>query len=152
MNRFGPRDRPNRFSDQIGKTYPTKAWSRSNWEQLTKKLDLQYSYSWQEGLECIYQYIDWINSCRLLVTSDSLGVHIGLALNKKIVVLYGATHPGEVYLYGHGKIVLPKPSFDCMPCLKPECSNERFCMDFISPDMVFEQIESMQASEMVASF
>ena len=136
----------------VGKTYPTKAWARPNWEILAKKLDLQYSYSWQEGLECIYQYIDWINSCRLIVTSDSLGVHIALALKKKIVVLYGATHPGEVYLYGQGKTVFPKANFDCMPCLSPECSNEKFCMDFISHDVVFEQIESMLSSELVVNY
>ncbi len=132
----------------VGQTYPTKAWPRSSWNALAKKLDSQYSYSWQEGLECIYQYIDWINSCHLLVTSDSLVVHVGLALGKKIIVLYGPTHPGEVYLYGQGKTILPQSNFDCMPCLSPECSNEQFCMDFISHDMVLEQIESMLASEM----
>ena len=135
----------------VGKTYPTKAWPKSNWGTLAKKLDSHYSYSWQEGLECIYQYIDWINSCRLLITSDSLGVHIGLALKKKIIVLYGATHPGEVYLYGRGKILLPKSDFDCMPCLSPECNNERFCMNFISDEMVFDQVESMLAHDMAMS-
>ena len=135
----------------VGETYPTKAWPRCNWETLARKLSPQYSCSWQEGLECIYQYIDWINSCNLLVTSDSLGLHIGIALKKKVVVLYGPTHPGEIYLYGLGERILPPSNFDCMPCLSPECTNDKFCMDFISPNTVSEKVEFLLNSKIFAN-
>jgi heptosyltransferase II len=127
----------------VGSSYPTKEWPKDLWEQLGSKLDGTFKYTWQEGLNDIYQYIDWINSCELLVTSDSLGQHIALALNKKLLVLFGPTHPLEVYLYGLGKAITPKKAFDCMPCMEPVCGNDIFCMDTITPEQVLKEIQEI---------
>lgn len=131
----------------VGKTYPTKAWPKSSWESLAKKLDSRYSYSWQEGLENIYAYIEWINSCRLLVTSDSLGVHIAIALKKDLVVMYGPTKMGEVFLYNLGKGILPTGQFACMPCFKSTCTNQKFCMEDVAPDQVMKEVELLLSTK-----
>ena len=41
--------------------------------------------SWQQGHKNLSKYIDWINSCRLIVTCDSLGQAVAQALGKKVV-------------------------------------------------------------------
>jgi len=43
----------------------------------------EYTFSMQQGMDNLHLYMDWINSCRLLVTNDSLGLHIALASEKK---------------------------------------------------------------------
>ena len=127
----------------VGKTYPTKAWPQTCWQELSKTLSSRYTCSFQEGLENVYHYIDWIGSCESLITSDSLGLHIALALGKKVLIFYGPTHPGEVHLYGLGKAVFPKEQLSCMPCLQPTCTNDRFCMELITVDQVIEEVNLM---------
>ena len=69
-------------------------------------------------------------------------MHIAIALKKQVLVIYGPTHPGEVCLYGLGKVISPENHFDCMPCFEPICSNDVFCLDQVSPQKVFEEIKN----------
>lgn len=88
------------FNYKVGAKFPDKAWDKENWEILEKKLKQdEISISWQEGLENLYEYIDWINANRIIVTSDSLGLHIALALGKTVVALFGPTSSKEICFY-----------------------------------------------------
>ncbi len=60
-----------------------------------------------------------VNLCKILITSDSLALHIGIALKKKIIVFFGPTSSAEIELYGRGKKIIPKTG--CLCCYKPEC-------------------------------
>lgn len=128
------------FNYDVGKKWPNKAWPKKNWEELEVFIGKKYSCSWQQGLKNIEEYIEWINSCRLLLTNDSLGLHIALALKKRVVALFGPTAHREVYLYGRGVAMLPEGEYKCLPCLSPKCANDVFCMDNISVRQVFETI------------
>ena len=55
-----------------------------------------YSISWQEGLNNMEQYFDWIHRCRLIVTNDSFGPHLAIAMKKKIVALFSSTRSSGV--------------------------------------------------------
>lgn len=123
----------------VGSKWPNKAWPKPYWNKLVELIEKDYTYSWQQGMEDIRQYIEWINSCRLLVTTDSLGLHIALALKKNVIILYGPTHSGETYLYGRGKEIFPEVNYNCIPCLEPVCRQEKCCMLFISPERVKEE-------------
>jgi len=70
-----------------------------------------------------------VNLCSLIITSDSLSLHIALALNKKVVVFFGPTSANEIELYGLGKKVLPRGEFLCF--YKKKCQHERNCGDLI---------------------
>ena len=127
----------------VGSKWPNKAWPVQHWERLKKLMDGQYTYSMQEGLDSLHKYMDWINSCRLLVTNDSLGLHIALALRKKVVVLYGPTNPNETYFYGRGEVLYPSASYECIPCLAPVCTQEITCMETIDPAEVKLKIDRL---------
>jgi heptosyltransferase-2 len=129
----------------VGSKWPNKAWPTENWEKLKQLMDGRYTYSMQQGLESLHKYMDWINSCRLLVTNDSLGLHIALALRKKVVVLYGPTNPNETYFYGRGEVLYPSVGYDCIPCLAPVCTQPRLCMEFIDPAEVMKRIDKLLA-------
>lgn len=124
----------------VGSKWPNKAWPEDKWEELRGLLDGGYVYSMQEGLDDIRRYIDWINQCRVLVTNDSLGLHIALALKKKVVVLYGPTNPNETYFYGRAEALFPKVRYNCIPCLSQKCIQKKNCMSFISPQDVMRRI------------
>lgn len=125
----------------VGNKWPNKAWPSEYWEELAKLIEGHHTYSWQRGLNSLYEYIDWINSCRLIVTADSLGKHIALALKKKVLILYGPTNPNETYLYGLGKELLPSVDYSCIPCMKNRCLQGKSCMYFISPQRVANEIK-----------
>jgi len=127
----------------VGSKWPNKAWPKESWDALKKLMDGQYTYSVQQGLDSLHKYMDWINSCRLLVTNDSLGLHIALALRKKVVVLYGPTNPNETYFYGRGEVIYPSVDYPCIPCLAPTCVQKTVCMEFIKPTDVKERVDKL---------
>lgn len=125
----------------VGSKWPTKAMAKYKWEELAQKLQARnITYSWQQGMNNLYEYMDWIAGCDILVSSDSLGVHLALALKKRVVVLYGATSGEEVYLYNRGIAIYPKINYPCIPCYKPKCQMPGHCMDFIDIDEIIAYI------------
>lgn len=129
------------FNWTVGNKWTNKAWPKSYWVRLQDLIRDKYSISWQQGLNSIYEYIDWINSCKLIVTADTLGLHLGLALKKRIVALFGPTSAYEVYFYNCGSFLLPEAPYKCIPCFKPHCDKERQCMEYITPQKVKERVE-----------
>lgn len=131
------------FNWVAGNKWKNKAWPRAYWEKLEKLFNAKYTISWQKGLNNLYEYMDWINSCRLIITNDSLGMHLALALKKQLLALFGPSYSKEVYLYGQGKILTPQIDYKCIPCLQAECFQKEHCMRFIMPDKVKIEAEKI---------
>ena len=131
------------FNWAVGSKWPNKGWPREHWDTLREMIAGEYSTSMQQGMDNLNLYMEWINSCRLLVTNDSLGLHIALALKKKVVVLYGPTNPHETWFYGRGEVLYPEVGYDCIPCLKPFCRQETCCMAYITPAEVKRRIDRL---------
>ncbi len=60
-----------------------------------------------------------ISLCHAFVTSDTLGLHVALALKRKVVALIGPTSASEIELYDLGKKIVPDD--DCVCCYKENC-------------------------------
>lgn len=122
---------------QVGSKWPSKSWQKENWELLERNIDSSLSVTWQKGFENLIEYMNWINSAKIIVTHDSLGLHIARALNKKILALFGPTSSREIYL-GEGVALseAERPSFSCPPCYKDSCHNMIHCMKSLSVDEV----------------
>jgi heptosyltransferase-2 len=131
--------------NQIEK-WPTKKWSVKNWDNLEEKLvqdGLKVTRQDRQNpliLQNIDEYINWINSAKVVVSTDSLGLHLALALKKKVLGLFGPTPYKETYFYGRGKAILPKPIPECFGCFKAKCERERVCMEDIQPEKVYKHI------------
>ncbi len=128
------------FNFNVGDKWPIKAWPLEYWKELEKLIGDKYTISWQEGLTSIDEYIDWINSVKLLVTNDSLGLHIAHALKKPIVAFFGPTVSCEVYIE-KGVKLLPDGEYDCLPCMSTNCIKQESCMYEIKPETAFAAIE-----------
>ncbi len=81
-----------------GKKWPDKQLEKSFWDTLYSKLSKNYTVSWQEGFNNLNEYEKWIDSCRTIITSDSLGMHISMALNKPTLALFGPTNSKQIQL------------------------------------------------------
>ena len=129
---------------QVGTKWPNKAWPRKYWHTLGTDLsNAGYKISWQEGYENLEEYMDWIQSNKLIVTCDTLGLHLSIAYGKKCVALFGPTSSSEIYLYGLGSILTPESNFGCIPCFQPICPRVDTCMSYIQPEEVFNEVSKV---------
>ena len=118
-----------------GIKFPLKRWPEAHWNNLYDQLTPQFSVCWQQGDKDIADYIEWIAKCRVLVTNDSLGLHIALALGKPVVALFGPTISTEVD--GENLIKLTPPlDWDCIPCMDSLCPKAEPCIAHISVEDV----------------
>jgi ADP-heptose:LPS heptosyltransferase len=84
------------------------------------------------------EFFSLINLCDILVTSDTLALHIALALNKNVVVLFGPTSYTEIELYNLGKkIVSP---IKCVVCYNRVCNKQPDCMQLMTPKQICDTI------------
>lgn len=131
------------FNYKVGNKWPAKMWDEKNWKRLEKIIGDKYSISWQQGLNSMEEYFEWINSCRMIVSNDSFGFHLALALKKKAICMCGPTNHKEHFCYDRGKVVIPK-NVACkkFPCHnQAPCSEEISCLQYITPQEIINEIE-----------
>lgn len=121
--------------------WKTKQWPKEYWKQLAGILKEKYSVSWQQGLKRFDKYIDWISSCRLIVTCDTLGLHLASALRKKVIAIVGSTENRE-FSYKRIFFIRPKTR-GCMPCNSPDCYLEKNCLSEIAPEKVAKFVSNV---------
>ena len=66
----------------------------------------------------LMEFASLVNLCNILITSDSLALHIGIALKKKIVSFYYPTSESEIETYGIGIKIIGKGKDYCSYKLK----------------------------------
>lgn len=131
-----------------GSKWPTKSMSKERWDILADKLTSQdFSVSYQQGLKDLHAYMDWLNSCKIIISQDSLGVHLALALDKHLIGLYGPTDPTEIYLYQRGRHVIAETECPYMPCYNAKCISGLNCMETIRIHHVIESVKEILKSE-----
>lgn len=82
--------------------------------------------------------------CRVLVTGDTLGMHVGLAVKTRVVAIFGSTQPHEIEMFGRGEKVITQ--IECAPCYKRACDIHPSCMELITPDTVLQAVRRQLAA------
>jgi len=129
------------FNIHVGHLLPLKAWPEKNWDGLAALAEGRYTVTYQQNLHNLTGYIDWINSCRLLITSDTLGLYLGIALGKKVLGLFGPTMGSEQSPHPNLRILYPPLDRSCIPCFQKQCEHNDPCMGHISPEQVLAAID-----------
>lgn len=82
-----------------------------------------------------------IDLCSILISSDSLAMHIGIALKKQVIAFFGPTPSAEIELYGRGaKIIGHVP---CIVCYLSDCDVRPTCMDTLTSKEIIEQVKQL---------
>ncbi|MGE5197292.1 MAG: glycosyltransferase family 9 protein [Deltaproteobacteria bacterium] len=81
----------------------------------------------------------------VFVSADTGPLHIANAVGaKKIIALFGPTHPGITGPYPTKNVIIMRKDVGCkIPCYIVHCKDKR-CMAQITPDEVFSQIERLR--------
>jgi ADP-heptose:LPS heptosyltransferase len=77
--------------------------------------------------------------CDLVVTGDSLGMHIAIGLKKEVVAWFGLSCAQEIELFGRGTKILAK--VNCGPCWKRCCDHDPLCNESVDPDEVIAEVK-----------
>lgn len=87
----------------------------------------------------IMDFCGLINICDIVVTSNTMAMHVAIALRKKMVVFMGPIVKSEINTFGLGPI-LTSTKHDCLGCFKDECDKKPSCMEAIDPGMAYKEI------------
>jgi ADP-heptose:LPS heptosyltransferase len=84
------------------------------------------------------RFLQIVDLCDLIVTGDTLALHVALGLRKRVVALFGPTSHREIDIYGLGsKVVSP---IECTACYRRTCDRKPNCMDLISVEEVLDSV------------
>jgi len=134
------------LNTRIGPKWPTKAWPKKHWDKLEKILEesgIKVTRQDKQNVSVLtdlYSYMDWICSADVVVSNDSLGLHLGIAMKKKIIGLFGSSPHREMHFYGLGEAILAAGEYDCRPCMGQSCFSGKNCIESIDPMGVAEKI------------
>ncbi|HSW53681.1 MAG TPA: glycosyltransferase family 9 protein [Ignavibacteriaceae bacterium] len=77
----------------------------------------------------------------IVVTGDSLGMHIALALKKYTIVWFGVSCWTEIELYDRGVKLFQEDLF-CSPCWKRQCPYDLECIKLIDLDRIVSEVDT----------
>lgn len=84
------------------------------------------------------RFAAFINLCDVVVTGDTLALHMALGLKRRVVALFGPTSPHEIEMYGLGTKITA--DIECLGCYQETCGQTPNCMEGIAVDTVFEHV------------
>lgn len=87
----------------------------------------------------LMEFSSLVNTVDILLTSDSLAMHIGVACGKATVVLVGPTSPWELDVFGSGEIL--HSNIECLACYLSRCDKVVTCMNTLSPEYVLSKVQ-----------
>jgi len=82
-----------------------------------------------------------VDVCDVMLTGDTMALHLASALRKRVVALFGPTSVAEIELYGRGTKVFAE-AMPCLGCYLSDCDVRPSCMQRISPRDVMAALES----------
>lgn len=83
---------------------------------------------------------------QIVITGDSFGMHLAIALKKFVIVWFGVSCWTEIDLYNRGIKLYQKDLF-CSPCWKKQCPYELECIEMIDLDRIVDEVEKYFAAK-----
>ncbi|MBI5216672.1 MAG: glycosyltransferase family 9 protein [Ignavibacteriae bacterium] len=138
-----------------GGRWTSRLWAEENWIALAKRLkkggyvplllggeqEHEKNLRLQKASGALYfghfpmpKFMDEIKQCDLIVTAVTMGMHLAIGFQKKMVLFNNIFNKHEFELYGRGEIL--EPDFDCDCFYSPTCPNN--CMQYLSVDAVYD--------------
>lgn len=144
-----------------GGRWTTRLWSIDKWVELVKLVQNQYpdaeilllggeaedlrNKEIQErsganylGYFSLFEFINLVDQCHLVITQVTMGMHITLALGKKIILMNNIFNPYEFDLFGKGEIVMPDKKCKCF--YRGSCIDGISCMEELPAAKISEAI------------
>ena len=83
----------------------------------------------------------------IIITGDSFGMHLAIALKKYIISWFGVSCWTEIDLYDRG-IKLYQENLFCSPCWKKQCPYDLECIKMIDLDRVIKEVDDYYSEKL----
>lgn len=83
-------------------------------------------------------FVALVDACDVVLTGDTMAMHVALARHKPVVALFGSTCAQEIDLFGQGA-KLPARVV-CSPCYKRDCDQNGACMKDLTTEEVVRAV------------
>jgi heptosyltransferase-2 len=80
----------------------------------------------------------FMNIADVVITGDSFGMHLAIALKKFVIVWFGLSCWTEIELYGRG-VKLYQENLECSPCWKRTCPFDLECIKMIDLERIISE-------------
>jgi len=81
------------------------------------------------------------NIADIIITGDSFGMHLAIALKKHVIAWFGLSCWTEIDLYDRGIKMIPN-GLKCSPCWKKVCPYDLECIKMIDLDSIISEVNS----------
>lgn len=81
-----------------------------------------------------------VAACDLVISGDSLGLHMAISQRKPVIAWFGPTCAHEIELYGRGQKILTQAP--CSPCWKRSCHKPVMCYDLVELDDIVDAVQT----------
>jgi heptosyltransferase-2 len=81
----------------------------------------------------------------VIITGDSFGMHLGIALKKYMIVWFGVSCWSEIELYNRG-VKLYQKDLACSPCWKKACPYDLECIKMIDQNRIVKEVDKYYKS------
>lgn len=165
-NNVGAAKPAGKIAVHIRSNDPKRTWPQAN---LLKFLNLAHQnnyhcflFGWHDNpnewnLPGVTQVFDYnirhaaaiLKECDVLVCPDSSMLHVGGALNMKMVTLFGSMPPACRINHYHNAIAIINQKIPCIGCVYSACNNRFYCMQSIFPEVVLKAVRQKLRDEHV---
>lgn len=82
----------------------------------------------------------FMNICDTVITGDSFGMHLAIALKKYVIAWFGLSCWSEIDMYDRGEKLIPS-GLECAPCWKRKCPYDLECIKMIDLKKITELVK-----------
>ena len=83
-------------------------------------------------------FVALVSHCDVLLSGDTMAMHVAIALGKQTVVFFGPTCEQEIDLFDRGEKLIARTA--CGPCYKRTCNHDDVCLSAFQPDDVADAV------------
>jgi heptosyltransferase-2 len=95
--------------------------------------------AWKPGVRHdLGTFAGLIERCAVVVSGDTLAMHVALALGRRSVAVFGPTCASEIDMFGLGETIVSP--IECSPCYRRFCDKKPNCQDQVTNETVLRAV------------
>lgn len=92
----------------------------------------------------------FMDICDIVITGDSFGMHLAIALNKYVIAWFGLSCWSEIDLFDNGEKLFPE-DLQCSPCWKKVCPYNLECIAMIDLEKIVRLVKDFAVNKITQS-
>jgi len=127
-------------------------------EDTERNLDIYESFDKKTQKEILYTPTNlgirngacFMDICDVVITGDSFGMHLAIALKKYVIAWFGLSCWTEIDLFDRGEKLIPE-NLSCAPCWEKTCPHNLECIEMIDLNRICDLVKKYMLMKFVSN-